>query len=1010
MHPRISLFVFVICLAIATSTSAGDRLQYSMGGETIHGGHTPFAKAAGDTIDLMGPTGSGAPYIGDFESGWSGWTSVDITQSSVTHWQVSDYNQVVAGNLAAWCGDIAFESCNDSLDPVGGYGNSWHDLLAYRTTVADPSLSATVTVAATVQLDSEPGYDYLHFGTKFPGDMVHTNTRSWDGNAVFAVNEEIVFLPSNLTDGTDVIVNFRFTSDGGWSDADCMYPSVGACQIDDITVTITQTGHPDIISFTDFQDNTFGDWTVSYPQGVGDFAAIWSGLNDVDPCRTNFSNQVAFIDDGGVVPGTGGSDCINWCYGPQGYIVTTTGGLAGPTDHIQNDLISPDVSWPDETMDGIILAFDVYRHEDLSADAPGVFYQWGIASADTDNSAGNGFQDINDQGYQDRTFVYYGGPDYIRATNDVTDLMNPGRDLVRVRLGVYQLGWAWGWVGNDGYPAPYFDNVSIKVFPHLGPGMSARELDLANDNFPEIDELDFGNLGSMHVRLDAANNISLAAHLRNDPGDSIVVNIVPIRTGATLAGSPEFHYTIDANPVFDPFRTTSTSGVVLGERASRNGYVYDYVWAFDLPDTGTLFPGDVLHYYISAADEVAGDYQVATMPQDLSGFGDFNNPLVYNSTFVVHALPTITHTSDAYTAPEMLFWNDFANRGGQDEWFGALQQLSLLPGYDYDIYYTNAPSSGVGNGIGGRTAGSSLALYNELLYSGGDLGVNTISNGDFNNDAGDDIGALLNWLSAGGKDLLITGDAVAIDLSTNSGASGSGFVETVMGLNVLNSDIRSFIGNQTSPLVLAVPGNSVFQNVNSWIAYGGCFRINSFDAVSARSGAERLAEFTDPQGNAGAYGFAAATLNTYNTTNRVISLPYDLMNIYTDPNAKITAPLADRTRVLAGVLDFFGVAQGAGEPSPVPVLTPFAVSSYPNPFNPATRLDYTIPAAGHLKLKIYNVRGELVRSLIDGPVTEGGFVVWDGVNQQGGQVSSGVYFYEARIGGEVKVGKMALVK
>ncbi len=998
-------------LCLTTVASAADRPIPTSGSGSIHGGNSALNKAVADTIDVMGPTGSGAPYLGDFEDGWNGWTSIDVTQPTVTHWQVSDYNQAMAGNLAAWCGDITFASCNDSLDPVGGYGNSWHDLLAYRMTVTDPALSALVNVRATLQIDTEPTYDYVHLSTKMQGDLNYTNLQSWDGAGTVAVNNSVTFLPADLAGGTDVLVHFRVMSDGGFSDADCQFTSAGACQIDDITVMISQAGQPDIVSYTDFQDGTLGDWVADFPPGVGDFAGLWSGLRDMDPCRTNVSQQVAFIDNGLVVPGTGGSECINWCYGPGGFIVTTTGGLAGPTGHIQNDIYSPVMNWPAENYDGVIISFDVYRHEDLSADAPGIFYTWAVRSADTDGSAGNGVQIITEEGFTKHNWIWYGGPDYVRQWDDMTDLMHPGRDQIQTRMGVYELGWAWGWIGNDGYPAPYFDNVSVKVFPYAGPGMRARELDLANDNFPEVDALDFADLGAMHVRFDMANNISLATHMRNDPGDSMVVDIAPVRSGASLAGSPEMHYIIAANPVFNAYRTTATSGFVLGVPAvGASGLPQPDRWAFDLPDTGTLFPGDVLHYYIRAGDEVAGDIQWATMPADLTGYGDFSDPLAYNSTFVIHALPTITSDGfGGYNLPGMLFWNDFANRGGEDEWYGAFRSLGLQAGVDYDIYYTNGPSSGVGNGLGGRTSGLALKNYHDLLYTAGNLGVNTIANGDFNNDAGDDIGAILTWLSDGHKDLLLTGDDVASDLAINAGVNGLGFVESVMGLNVTSDFLPAFIDNQVSPLVLASSGNPVFLNINTWIAYGGCQGLNTFDAVTTRTGAARLAEFGDPNGNSGAYGFSAATLNFYNTTNRIISLPYDLMYVYTDPQAKVAAPLPGRGQILSDVLDYFGVV-GTAQPSPVPAVGRLAVAHWPNPFNPATRISYTIGAPGHLSLKIYNLRGQLVRTLLDERVETDGFVMWDGTDKNGAQVASGVYFREARLGGEVSLAKMALIK
>jgi hypothetical protein len=1002
-----------LAMVFALSSFAGDlsNIKITEGNSTLHGGSANFAKAAGDTIDLMGPEGSGAAYFGDFTSGFNGWTSVDITQPTITHWQVSDYNQT-GGNLAAWCGSLSFATCNDSLDMAGGYGNSWHDILAYQVSVADPGASASVNVQATLQHNTEPGYDFTRLSQKIEGQLGWTNINNWDNAGTVAVNENIVYLPTELVGGTDVLISFRVQSDGGWSDADCSYYGNGACQVDDITVTTTQVGQADIVSFTDFESNAFdGDWVPIFPDGVGDFTQLWTNLEDADPCATNYSQQVAFIDDGVIVPGTGGADCINWCYGPSGYIVNTVGGLAGVQSHIQIDIESPVMTWPNSTYDGIRFQFDAYRHEVLDADSPGIFYTWGIRSADTDNSAGNGVQVLADETYYDRNFVYYGGPDYLRAGEEVTDLMNAGRDVVQLRIGVYELGWAFGYIGNDGYPAPYFDNVSVKVYPYVGPGISGRELDFFQDNFPEADAIDTGNLAGMHVRLDMANNISLQTAMRNDPGDSMVLDVVPVRAGAVLAGNPEMHYIINANPVFDSFRTTATSGVVAAVPAVGQAGPVPDKWAFDLPDTGTLFPGDVFQYYIKAGDDQAGDVQYATIPADISQFGDFSSPEAYNSTYTIHALPSIASDGfGGFVQPGVLFWNDFANRGGENEWYGAFNNLGMTAGVDYDIYYTNGPSSGVGNGIGGRTSGLALAGYDDLVYTSGNLGSYTISNGDFGSDAGDDVGALNNWLSNGNKDMFLTGDDLASDLALNGGSTTLTFMETAMGVNLTTNDVRSFINNQATPLVLVEGGNPVFTSLSSWIAYGGCFSINTFDGVTLRSGATRLAQFADPNGN-GSYSFSAATLNSFGSGNRCISMPYDFMYIYTATGAKVNAPLSARALVLQDVLNYFGIS-GSGAVSGVVDVpaTKFAVSNYPNPFNPSTKISYTIKHAGKLSLKIFNVRGELVKTLIDGNVESSNFVMWDGTNNQGANVSSGVYFYEARMGSDVQVKKMALVK
>jgi hypothetical protein len=84
----------------------------------------------------------------------------------------------------------------------------------------------------------------------------------------------------------------------------------------------------------------------------------------------------------------------------------------------------------------------------------------------------------------------------------------------------------------------------------------------------------------------------------------------------------------------------------------------------------------------------------------------------------------------------------------------------------------------------------------------------------------------------------------------------------------------------------------------------------------------------------------------------------------------------------------------------------------PNPFNPTTVIRYDVPAQGaRVSLAIYDVGGHLVRTLVDGSQTPGvKSVTWDGRDSRGTSVSSGIYFYRLRAGGEVITRKMVLIK
>ena len=87
--------------------------------------------------------------------------------------------------------------------------------------------------------------------------------------------------------------------------------------------------------------------------------------------------------------------------------------------------------------------------------------------------------------------------------------------------------------------------------------------------------------------------------------------------------------------------------------------------------------------------------------------------------------------------------------------------------------------------------------------------------------------------------------------------------------------------------------------------------------------------------------------------------------------------------------------------------------NYPNPFNPTTRIGYEIKDQGRVSLTIYNAAGQLVRTLVNQLQTPqpGGFsVTWDGMNNAGQGVSSGVYFYKLVAKGFQQTRKLVLLK
>ena len=85
--------------------------------------------------------------------------------------------------------------------------------------------------------------------------------------------------------------------------------------------------------------------------------------------------------------------------------------------------------------------------------------------------------------------------------------------------------------------------------------------------------------------------------------------------------------------------------------------------------------------------------------------------------------------------------------------------------------------------------------------------------------------------------------------------------------------------------------------------------------------------------------------------------------------------------------------------------------SYPNPFNPETAINFSIKQAGKVSLKIYNLQGQLIRSLVDADKLAGSYsVIWNGTNDQGVRVSSGTYLYTLKVNGFEATKKLVFMK
>lgn len=104
-------------------------------------------------------------------------------------------------------------------------------------------------------------------------------------------------------------------------------------------------------------------------------------------------------------------------------------------------------------------------------------------------------------------------------------------------------------------------------------------------------------------------------------------------------------------------------------------------------------------------------------------------------------------------------------------------------------------------------------------------------------------------------------------------------------------------------------------------------------------------------------------------------------------------------------------ATSAVEPELVPSFANELNKNYPNPFNPDTNISFSIKEDGFVSMKVYNTRGQLVRTLISENLQEGvHFTSWNGKDNSNKSVSSGIYFYKMDSKNYSSIRKMILLK
>ncbi len=155
--------------------------------------------------------------------------------------------------------------------------------------------------------------------------------------------------------------------------------------------------------------------------------------------------------------------------------------------------------------------------------------------------------------------------------------------------------------------------------------------------------------------------------------------------------------------------------------------------------------------------------------------------------------------------------------------------------------------------------------------------------------------------------------------------------------------------------------------------------------------------FTATTNNSGAYTMIVPT-GTYSVTASA--------NLYQSQTVQNVVVNQDLTTTVN-----FNLTPGSDGTEDVVVAATALKGNYPNPFNPSTTISYSIKDAGPVRIDIYNLKGQIVRTLVNAQQASGNYnIVWNGKDDQGRSVGSGVYYYRMQTTSFTNTKKMLLVE
>jgi len=577
--------------------------------------------------------------------------------------------------------------------------------------------------------------------------------------------------------------------------------------------------------------------------------------------------------------------------------------------------------------------------------------------------------------------------------------------------------------------APLFDNVTLLRIERDGPQWRVHDLDLFQDTFATDGTINPTSTG----RADCADDTQPRDVPIIEPGDSVSVWVADSDNGLatdafTGAGPAVYTYVAvwpqgqagkaGGNLTQDDFRwpvvdnftdanctawhtlrmDTSFTNSVAREGAQPDRF------CVDLNDN--LFTvGDTVCFVFGAESANTG---TRTYWSPFTGpTKDFQSALNAPAEFQI--LPGGGYNNGG----GILYVDGMDGRGAQPFFDYAFKFLHIYD--EVDRYDIRAPSSAVANRPGARVTNvfnQIIAPYDVIIWNTGDLENGVIGDGTGSPEKSDDAFVLWTFLdqktTPGG--VYFSGDDIA-DVLYNKINPGGKLVNL---RNYITGDVFNNNANQagfgTAPLGVGEL-NSCFDHIlgpDQLLIYGGCPLISDFDLITPTGDAVLEMNY------GGLPGQTRGAITSQVTNNSVgvdVGVMLSGFSFHYIRDAFPDWPPA-RVHHMRDILCWLNVCRTLPHAAESPGQATSLSQNYPNPFNPTTVIKFTVKERTPVRLHIYNVAGQLVRTLVDDVRTPGVVhtMEWNGRDNAGQSVASGVYFYRLVTTDFTQTRKMVLLK